>query len=94
MRFRAALAAISAAAVATGLGLYFVLAQPKAPHERAGGGALSMDRQGAPSAQAGFSLATVGLPTTVIVDRAGREVRRRLGPAQWDSRRVVKELPA
>lgn len=45
-----------------------------------------------PSAQAGFKLATIGLPTTVIVDRAGREVGRRVGPAEWDAPKLVDEL--
>ena len=45
-----------------------------------------------PSAQAGFKLGTVGLPTTLIVDRAGREVGRRVGPAEWDSPKLVEEL--
>lgn len=45
-----------------------------------------------PSAQTGFKLATVGLPTTVIVDRAGREVGRRVGPAEWDAPKLVDEL--
>jgi thiol-disulfide isomerase/thioredoxin len=45
-----------------------------------------------PSAQAGFKLATVGLPTTVMVDRAGREAGRRVGPAEWDSPKIVEEL--
>lgn len=45
-----------------------------------------------PSAQAGFKLATRGLPTTLIVDRAGREVGRRVGPAEWDAPRMVEEM--
>lgn len=44
------------------------------------------------SVQAGFKLGTIGLPTTVIVDRAGREVGRRVGPAEWDSPKLVEEL--
>ncbi len=45
-----------------------------------------------PSAQAGFKLGTVGLPTTVIVDRKGREVARRVGPAEWDAPEMASEL--
>ncbi|MFY9315398.1 MAG: TlpA disulfide reductase family protein [Burkholderiales bacterium] len=45
-----------------------------------------------PTAQAGFKVATRGLPTTVIVDRQGREVRRRVGPAEWDAPKLVDEL--
>jgi len=45
-----------------------------------------------PTAQAGFKLATRGLPTTLIVDRQGREVGRRVGPAEWDAPKLVEEL--
>ena len=45
-----------------------------------------------PSVQAGFKLGTIGLPTTLIVDRAGKEVGRRVGPAEWDSPKLVEEL--
>lgn len=45
-----------------------------------------------PAAQAGFKLATLGLPTTLIVDRRGREIGRRVGPAEWDAPKLVAEL--
>jgi len=45
-----------------------------------------------PSAQAGLTLATVGLPTTFIVDRQGREIGRHVGPAEWDAPDVVEGL--
>lgn len=38
-----------------------------------------------PEARAGRELAAPGLPTTVVIDRAGQEVGRLLGPAEWDS---------
>jgi thiol-disulfide isomerase/thioredoxin len=38
-----------------------------------------------PEARAGRELGAPGLPTTVVIDRAGREVGRLLGPAEWDS---------
>lgn len=41
----------------------------------------SMDAQGA--------LGAVGVPTTLLIDRDGREVARKLGPAAWDSHEVV-----
>jgi thiol-disulfide isomerase/thioredoxin len=44
------------------------------------------------SMQAGFRLASIGLPTTVIIDRKGREISRRVGPAQWDAPKMVEEL--
>ncbi len=38
-----------------------------------------------PKGRAGRELAAPGLPTTVVIDRAGQEVGRLLGPAEWDS---------
>lgn len=29
-------------------------------------------------------LSVVGLPTTLIIDREGREIGRLIGPAEWD----------
>src|SRR5712691_2900936 len=37
------------------------------------------------SAKATRQLGAVGLPTTLLVDREGREVGRLIGPAEWDS---------
>lgn len=37
-----------------------------------------------PSGEAGFALATAGLPTTLLIDREGREMGRLVGPAEWD----------
>jgi thiol-disulfide isomerase/thioredoxin len=45
-----------------------------------------------PSAQAAFKLGAPGLPVTLLVDRDGREIGRRLGPAKWDSPEVVEAL--
>jgi thiol-disulfide isomerase/thioredoxin len=38
-----------------------------------------------PQARAGRELGAPGLPTTIVIDRAGQEVGRLLGPAEWDS---------
>ena len=38
-----------------------------------------------PTGQAGRELGAPGLPTTIVIDRAGQEVGRLLGPAEWDS---------
>lgn len=38
------------------------------------------------------SVNAVGLPTTLIVDRAGNEVGRVVGPVEWDAPEVVKLL--
>jgi len=37
------------------------------------------------SARAGTALKAIGLPTTILIDRQGREVGRLTGPAEWDS---------
>lgn len=38
------------------------------------------------------TLAVVGLPTTLLIDREGREVWRNVGPAEWDSDEWVQEI--
>jgi thiol-disulfide isomerase/thioredoxin len=38
-----------------------------------------------PKGRAGRELGAPGLPTTVVIDRAGQEIGRLLGPAEWDS---------
>jgi thiol-disulfide isomerase/thioredoxin len=38
-----------------------------------------------PQARASRELGAPGLPTTIVIDRAGQEVGRLLGPAEWDS---------
>jgi len=35
--------------------------------------------------KSGRALGAVGLPTTVLIDRQGREVGRLVGPAAWDA---------
>jgi thiol-disulfide isomerase/thioredoxin len=42
-----------------------------------------------PSGDASRLLHVVGIPTTLLVDRAGREIGRKLGPAEWDSTEMV-----
>lgn len=37
------------------------------------------------TSQAGFGLASFGLPTTLLVDRQGQELGRLTGPAEWDA---------
>lgn len=41
-----------------------------------------------PSAQAPNSLRAPGVPTTLLIDRNGREIGRALGPAAWDGEQV------
>lgn len=44
------------------------------------------------SAQSLRSVGAVGLPTTLIIDRAGNEVGRVVGPAEWDAPEIVTLL--
>ncbi len=37
-------------------------------------------------------LAIVGLPTTLLIDRAGREIARLVGPAAWDAPDTIAVL--
>lgn len=39
-----------------------------------------------------LAFAVVGLPTTILIDRAGRERGRLAGPAQWDSPEAVAQI--
>jgi thiol-disulfide isomerase/thioredoxin len=42
-----------------------------------------------PSGEAPRALKALGIPTTLLIDRQGREVGRLLGPAEWDSPAMV-----
>jgi thiol-disulfide isomerase/thioredoxin len=44
------------------------------------------------SAQAVPTLAAVGLPTTLIISRAGYEINRFIGPADWDEPEIAEFL--
>jgi thiol-disulfide isomerase/thioredoxin len=37
-----------------------------------------------PTAKAGTGLKALGLPTTILIDKDGREIGRMAGPAEWD----------
>jgi len=41
------------------------------------------------SSNASQDLAVAGLPTTLLIDREGREIGRKIGPAEWDSPEIV-----
>ena len=43
-----------------------------------------------PGMRAAGQLATPGVPTTLLIDRAGRELGRHAGPAQWDSPEAMR----
>lgn len=50
-----------------------------------------------PTAQLGFSLKTIGMPSTLLVDAKGRELGRLVGPAEWhsaDAIRLIKSFLA
>lgn len=42
------------------------------------------------TARARLALKVTGIPTTLLVDREGREIGRTIGPAEWDSPEAVK----
>jgi thiol-disulfide isomerase/thioredoxin len=44
------------------------------------------------SARAAFRLDAPGLPVSLLIDRQGREIGRKLGAAEWDAPQVVEEL--
>lgn len=44
------------------------------------------------SGKAARELATIGVPATVLIDRAGRELGRLIGPAEWDEPDIVQFL--
>ena len=39
-----------------------------------------------------LALGAYGLPTTLLIDREGREIARRVGPAEWDSPEAVAQF--
>lgn len=45
-----------------------------------------------PSGKAAAALNAPGIPTTLLLDREGREVARKIGPAGWDSPEMVDVL--
>ncbi|MBU2533139.1 MAG: TlpA family protein disulfide reductase [Alphaproteobacteria bacterium] len=49
-------------------------------------GASSLKFYHDPTAQAGFALMAIGMPTTLLFDREGREIGRLAGPAEWHSK--------
>ena len=42
------------------------------------------------TSQAATGLAMGGIPLTLLIDREGREVARKLGPAEWDSPQMIQ----
>jgi thiol-disulfide isomerase/thioredoxin len=44
------------------------------------------------SGTAASKLNTVGVPTTLLIDREGREIGRKIGPAEWDGAETIALL--
>jgi thiol-disulfide isomerase/thioredoxin len=44
------------------------------------------------TAEAGTKLGILGVPTTLLLDGAGREIGRVTGPAEWDSPEVIETI--
>lgn len=47
-----------------------------------------------PTARAGIALRAAGMPTTLLIDAAGREIGRLTGPAEWDSPEAKRLISA
>ena len=47
-----------------------------------------------PSGVAKNALAVFGIPTTLLIDREGREVQRWVGPVEWDSPEIASLIVA
>ncbi len=47
-----------------------------------------------PTAKQGLALKLVGMPTTILIDKEGRETGRLAGPAEWDSEEAKKLIEA
>lgn len=47
-----------------------------------------------PSGRLGTNLNAYGMPTTLLIDRQGREIGRLVGPAEWDSPEAVALVEA
>lgn len=43
-----------------------------------------------PTGAAGFTLGSIGVPMTLLIDRQGRELGRLAGTAEWDSQEAVE----
>ena len=42
------------------------------------------------NAEASTAIGVNGIPATLLIDRTGRELGRKIGPAEWDSQEIVK----
>ena len=47
-----------------------------------------------PTAKEGTRLKVIGMPTTILIDKEGREIGRLVGPAHWDSPEAKRLIEA
>ncbi len=47
-----------------------------------------------PTARDGLALKVIGMPTSILIDREGREIGRLIGPAAWDSAEAKRLIEA
>ena len=47
-----------------------------------------------PTARVSSSLRVVGMPTTILIDKQGREIGRLVGPADWDGEDAKRLIAA
>lgn len=47
-----------------------------------------------PTAKQGLALKVIGMPTSILIDKEGREIGRLIGPANWDSPEAKKLIEA
>ena len=57
-------------------------------------GAIHLELYTDPSGKVFATLKAVGMPTTLIIDRSGKEIARLVGPADWASPEAVKVIEA
>lgn len=57
-------------------------------------GATSLRFYHDPKAKVGFALMAIGMPTTLLFDRDGREIGRLVGPAEWHSKEAKDLIKA
>jgi len=55
-------------------------------------GLISLGIYAEQSGKATAALAVAGIPTTLLIDRDGREVGRALGPVEWDSPDIIDTI--
>ena len=68
------------------------LKKAKAFYEKLGIKALALYGDKARRATGAFRI--IGMPTTLLLDRKGREIGRLVGPAEWDSEETVRLIEA